>query len=96
MRAMIHWYRAAFRYPPPERQVTHWITPVPVLILWGEEDRFFCREMAEESLRYCAAGRCVRLPGISHWTQHEEPERVSESLLAHFAARPYEGSTRPR
>jgi pimeloyl-ACP methyl ester carboxylesterase len=26
----------------------------------------------------------VLLPGVSHWIQHEEPERVVSELLAHF------------
>jgi pimeloyl-ACP methyl ester carboxylesterase len=25
-------------------------------------------------------------PGVSHWIQHEEPERVARELIAHFTA----------
>jgi pimeloyl-ACP methyl ester carboxylesterase len=93
IRSMIHWYRAAFRFPSPERRPASWQVTTPVLILWGEEDRFLSKEMAEESLQFCRDGRCVRLPGISHWIQHEEPERVAAALIEHFgretvAARP--------
>ena len=86
LRAMLHWYRAALRSgfsaPPPDGgRVT-----VPLLILWGEEDRFLCREMATESLAFCARGRVIPFPGVSHWIQHEEPERVTRELLAHFSS----------
>lgn len=86
MRSMVNWYRAAFRHSRPERSATDWTTSVPVLILWGEDDRFLSREMARESLRYCADGTCVYFPGVSHWIQHEEPARVAEALIRHFSA----------
>lgn len=83
-RAMLQWYRAAFRTgfvaptPAGER------VAVPVLILWGEEDRFLGREMAKASLAFCDQGRVILFPGVSHWIQHEEPERVAGELIAHF------------
>lgn len=87
LRGMIHGYRAAFRFPPPSRIPADWKVSVPVLILWGEDDRFLETAMARESLAFCTGGRCVTLPGISHWIQHEAPERVTAELLADFAAR---------
>jgi pimeloyl-ACP methyl ester carboxylesterase len=85
LRAMIHWYRAAFRFALPKRPDAEWRVTVPVLILWGEEDAFLGREMAGESLALCDDGRCVMLPGVSHWIQHEEPERVARELISHFS-----------
>jgi len=84
LRAMLQWYRAAFRSgfvapAPAEGRVS-----VPVVILWGEEDRFLGREMATESLAFCDQGRAILFPGVSHWIQHEEPERVANALIAHF------------
>lgn len=84
LRSMIHWYRAAIRFGLPKRTNSEWVVPVPTLILWGEEDVFLLPEMALESLEFCTAGRCVVLPGVSHWIQHEEPQRVSNELIAHF------------
>lgn len=88
VRAMIHWYRAAFRFRLPETTSAGWRVSPPVLILWGEDDRFLSVEMARESLGYCARGRCVLLPGVSHWIQHEEPARVADELIRHFSTTP--------
>ena len=85
MRSMIHWYRAAFRHSRPATEPSSWVTPVPVLILWGEEDRFLGRALGEESLAYCAQGLCEYYPGVSHWIQHEAPERVAQALIGHFS-----------
>ena len=86
IRGMIHWYRAALRFRAPEREPGSWKISVPTLILWGEEDRFLSKEMAHESLRYCERGRCVTFPGVSHWIQHEEPEKVTQAVIQHFLA----------
>jgi pimeloyl-ACP methyl ester carboxylesterase len=84
MRSMIHWYRAALRHPRPEREPASWKISVPVRLIWGEEDRFLSKSMAGPSLEYCERGDLVSLPGVSHWVQHEEPERVVELLAEWF------------
>jgi pimeloyl-ACP methyl ester carboxylesterase len=78
---MIHWYRAAFRYRVkfPDRTVR-----VPTRILWGERDAFLMKEMAHESLKYCADGKLVTFPEATHWLQHEEPASVSKHLVEFF------------
>jgi epoxide hydrolase 4 len=79
---MIHWYRALFRYrvPFPDRTVH-----VPTRILWGVRDAFLLPEMAQDSLRYCPQGELYTFANASHWLQHEEPERISESLIDFFS-----------
>ncbi|MFN7677996.1 MAG: alpha/beta fold hydrolase [Cyanobacteriota bacterium] len=84
LKAMLHWYRAALRTGFSTPPSTGERVSVPMLILWGEGDHFLAREMATESLAFCDQGRAVLLPGVSHWIQHEEPERVVSELLAHF------------
>ena len=79
--AMLHWYRAAFRF---RAHFADRMVRVPALILWGQRDAFLLAEMAEESLRYCTNGELVRFPEASHWLQHEEPARVSEHLVTFF------------
>lgn len=81
IKAMIHWYRAAFRFRPhfPDRTVR-----VPTLILWGEHDRFLSSEMAEASLRYCTNADLLCFPDATHWLQHEEPARIAEHLIEFF------------
>ncbi len=87
IRAMINWYRAALRFSDPQREPKSWKTTVPVLLIWGEEDRFLSKEMAKPSLEYCEQGRLVSLPGVSHWVQHEEPARVVELFKEWFQRR---------
>ncbi len=79
--AMIHWYRAAFRFraPFPDPQVR-----VPTRILWGLRDAFLLSEMAQDSLRYCTNAELYTFANATHWLQHEEPTRVSESLIDFF------------
>ena len=78
LRAMLNWYRGLVRYPvtlDASRRIK-----VPVLLLWGERDRFLLAEMAESSIALCERGRLVRLPQASHWLQHEEPATVNRLI----------------
>jgi pimeloyl-ACP methyl ester carboxylesterase len=81
--AMIHWYRAALRFPPHIADPT---VKVPTRILWGQRDRFLLAEMAEHSARHCMDARLSLFPNASHWLQHEEPLRVSELLIDFFCS----------
>jgi epoxide hydrolase 4 len=54
MTAMIHWYRAMFRYGAAKPRETR-IKP-PTLILWGVNDRFIRRRGRRESLAYATRG----------------------------------------
>ena len=84
LRAMINWYRAGVRLGLPRRSNVEWRVSIPTLIIWGDQDIFLLPEMAHESLEFCDDGKCLLLPGVSHWITHEEPERVSSELIAHF------------
>jgi epoxide hydrolase 4 len=81
--AMIHWYRAAFRYRAKFSDRT---VRVPTRILWGLRDRFLMAEMAQDSLRYCTQAELITFPEATHWLQHEEPARVSQILVDFFSA----------
>jgi len=86
LRAMINWYRGFVRHPvplDPARKIR-----VPVLVIWGEQDRFLLKDMAEPSVAMCEQGRLLRLPSASHWVQHEEPERVNAAIEAFLQATP--------
>lgn len=78
--AMINWYRALLRKRMPAE-----LAPIDLetLLIWGVEDRFGDRSVAEESIRLCSRGRAVYIDGATHWVQHEEPQRVNE-LLSEF------------
>lgn len=78
LRSMLNWYRALVRYPivlDPSRKIT-----MPVLMLWGEQDRFLLTDMAEPSIEMCEDGRLVRMPEASHWLQHEAAEEVNRLI----------------
>jgi pimeloyl-ACP methyl ester carboxylesterase len=79
---MINWYRAGLRSPGkmPKDIRIH----VPTLIIWGTADAFLGEELAPMSLEVCTDGRLERLEGVSHWVQHEAPERVNALLIEHF------------
>ena len=80
--AMIHWYRAALRQPPPRPASPR--VEVPTLLLWGTGDRFLGREMAQPSIDLCDDGRLVFLDA-THWVHHEEPGEVQRRLAEFFA-----------
>jgi pimeloyl-ACP methyl ester carboxylesterase len=79
---MFNWYRAAF-HSRPGRVSSLRVKP-PTLIIWGERDKFLSRELAEQSLAMCEAGKLVYIENASHWVQHEEPARVNAFLLKFF------------
>lgn len=81
LHSMLNWYRSLVRYPimlDPSRKLM-----MPVLMLWGEQDRFLLADMAEPSIEMCDVGRLICLPEASHWLQHEVPEEVN-SLIHNF------------
>lgn len=54
----------------------------PVLVIWGERDRYLGPELAAPDPAWVPNLRVERLPNASHWVQADEPERVNELLLA--------------
>jgi epoxide hydrolase 4 len=91
--AMLNYYRASLRRPPGGATGRS-LPPVkaPTLIIWGERDRHLGAELAEPERRDVPnLERVVRLPSASHWVQHDEPDRVSELLIAFFRGAPHPG-----
>jgi pimeloyl-ACP methyl ester carboxylesterase len=86
-KAAIDWYRASFRRslrpgrrrgPPPVQ--------APTLVLWGTEDRFLGRELADPGRlrRSLADGNeptVVWIDDAGHFVQNEAPDRVNDELL---------------
>jgi epoxide hydrolase 4 len=77
MRSMLHWYRAAFRFPPKIKKEK---IPIPLLLIWGMKDEALDSEMALPSLQHCENGRLVELPEATHWVQSDEPDAVNNLL----------------
>lgn len=85
--SMLHYYRAMLRAAvrrklPPVRRVE-----TPVLVVWGERDRYLLPALARVPRALAADVRVERIAGASHWVQHDASDRVSELLLEFFAQR---------
>jgi pimeloyl-ACP methyl ester carboxylesterase len=85
IKAQIDYYRAAFRRTPLSRRKLKEANPpieAPTMVIWGENDRYGVpavgRPEPEEAPKM---ERFELLPGVSHWVQHDEPERVGELLI---------------
>ena len=76
--AMINWYRAGLRFPPPAPPAT---IETPTLLIWGEEDTALGTELIEPIARPCTDIRVERIPDATHWVQHEEPDHVNALLI---------------
>ncbi len=78
--AAINYYRAVFRSAgretPRARRVEH-----PVLVLWGEHDRFLGPELADAGPEWVPNGRVQRVPEAGHWIHHDVPELVNDELV---------------
>jgi pimeloyl-ACP methyl ester carboxylesterase len=77
-RSMLNWYRAIIQKPP--KPPTSLRITVPTLLIWGAQDKFLGREMAQPSIDLCDDGRLVYIEEATHWVQHEEAERVNELI----------------
>jgi pimeloyl-ACP methyl ester carboxylesterase len=81
-KGMLNWYRAALRRRP--KRVASQRVTVPALLIWGAQDRFLGRELAQPSIDWCGEGKLVFIEEASHWVQHEEPQQINKLLLDFF------------
>jgi pimeloyl-ACP methyl ester carboxylesterase len=78
LRAMIHWYRAAFRHRParPARAIQ-----APTLLLWAEDDVALGVPLTYDLERWVPDLRTHYIANCGHWVQNEAPGQVNEQLL---------------
>lgn len=81
---MLNWYRAIRQQKIDLAQNPR--IAAPTLLIWGAQDRFLGREMAQPSIDLCDRGRLVFLEAATHWVQHEEPDRVNDLIREFLAA----------
>jgi len=86
------WYRAALRRPAP-RPPTLAVDP-PVRLIWGLDDVALGPPLLAASAAYCRRAEVVRLPGVGHWVQHEEPDEVNRRILDFLASEPVRSRAR--
>ncbi len=80
--ATVNYYRALLRHPGPSglrRRLRR--IEAPVLVIWGERDRYLEAGLAQPPRRWVPNARVERLPDASHWVQLDQPARVNDLLL---------------
>jgi pimeloyl-ACP methyl ester carboxylesterase len=83
-RSAISYYRAAVRRVLRGDLPTVRVVDKPVLVLWGDADRFIGKELAEPPKRFVPDARVVHIPGATHWVQNAVPDEVSRRLVEFF------------
>jgi pimeloyl-ACP methyl ester carboxylesterase len=79
--ATLNYYRALLRYPQETQALLERIE-APVLVIWGERDRFLSRRLAEPPPLWVPnLLRVERLPDASHWVAEDRPLEVNTLLL---------------
>src|SRR5262249_38887062 len=64
----INYYRAFIQHGLAERRLLRRID-TPVLVIWGERDRYLGKELADPPRAWVPHARVERLPETSHWLQ---------------------------
>jgi pimeloyl-ACP methyl ester carboxylesterase len=82
--AMIHWYRAAFRYRPAKKAST---IETPTLLIWGEEDMALGKPLTYGLARWVPGLRLHYVAHCGHWVQNEAPDEVNGEILSFLGRR---------
>ena len=86
--ATLNYYRALLRNPGETRALLQRIE-APVLVIWGERDRFLNQRLAEPPRLWVPnLLRVERLQDASHWVAEDRPLQVN-SLLLDFLRSPF-------
>ena len=91
--ATMNYYRALFRQTPARVRGQVRRVEMPVLVIWGERDRYLDAELAEPDRNWVPNVRVERLPDASHWVQLDQPEEVN-ALLLEFLSNHCRGGSR--
>jgi epoxide hydrolase 4 len=57
---------------------------VPILMLWGEQDKFLGKELTYRAHDYCDDLKTVYDSKSGHWIQLDNPELVNIKLVEFF------------
>jgi len=86
--ASLNYYRALLRTPGETRALLQRVE-APVLVIWGERDRFLSRRLAEPPHLWVPnLVRVKRLSDASHWVAEDRPLEVN-TLLLDFLRSPF-------
>ncbi|MCE9524406.1 MAG: alpha/beta fold hydrolase [Alphaproteobacteria bacterium] len=88
MRAMLNYYRAAFRAGSAAMNPQPGTVDAPTLMIWGLEDSALDRATTVGTDKYVKDLTLRYLPGVSHWVQQEAPEKVNAMIEAWLTGAP--------
>ena len=77
----INYYRAVARRVATGTARKQTIIDCPVLVIWGDRDRYLGRELADPPRRFVPNARVVHVPEANHWVQNVAPAEVNALLL---------------
>jgi len=86
LRGGVNYYRASRVHPPTDTDAgaaglaldpAAFRVPVPVRVLWGEQDRAMLPTLLDPLDRFVDDLVVTRVADASHWIVHEQPERVN-------------------
>ena len=80
----LNYYRAVIRRVATGRTPKTKMIDAPVLVLWGDKDRYLGIEMSEPPTRFVPNQRVVHFPNASHWVQLDEAAAVNAELRDFF------------
>lgn len=82
IRYMINWYRAMRRSKEfSENMKTPKLINNPLLLIWGEKDKFLDFSLAKASMQFCIRGQLISFPDATHWLLHEKSAEVNRAIL---------------
>ena len=94
--AMLNWYRAAVRGGLRRQLKAGFpVIDVPTLMIWGDRDAFIENAAFTGAEAYVSDLTLTRLPGISHWVQHEDPAAVNGAIAGFLQARALADASAP-
>lgn len=79
----INYYRAGWRAPGALDMNV--VLPMPVLMIWGEQDKALGKELTYNTKQYCTDLEIIYDPTSGHFITADNPDLVNEKLLAFFA-----------
>jgi pimeloyl-ACP methyl ester carboxylesterase len=79
--AAINYYRAALRANPLAQAHSLRRVDTPTLVIWGDQDRYLGRELAEPDRAWVPEVQVERITEASHWVQADAPQRVNQLMV---------------
>jgi len=88
-RGPLRYYRQKFRKAKANDKTARAAPKVeiPVLVLWGQDDKYLMWAMAAESCKHVETGKCTAhvFPDVSHWPHWDDPKGVVQQWRAFVA-----------